>query len=502
MNDVIQIEVSNAALACARNVLLAHPPSTVAHAIARASIPLPGLSDEQGARLTVSPRMLGSPAQFDVVLARVLPGYSQGDRNDLWGLLTQTPALLPAHEVLLQRALTPLSGLLSYPPEILFSAGELAQIHATPRPEASAPLTRAAVTGILKVTRLCNLRCTYCHDWREGAEANMPFNVRLHAIAWLIGGSRARNVNVLLHGGEPTLMGARELLRLLMLQAHWRAPGQHVSTRLQTNATRLSPEFVRILSHFDISVSVSLDGPPEVHDQTRNDVRGKPSSERVLSSIHHLRGLGLFAGVLVVVTPTLIAAGAERLIEFLRDEGITTVGLLAMRPAAGPAPSQEDYLPTSDYCRFLLAAHRARIRLAPSMKLREVDAPLSALAGGCAGTCELQGSCVGSYFGIEPNGNVMHCDKYVGDQEYVLGTVFEGFEAVAHGGKAQSLASRAFKQKQLKKNCPWSAQCKGWCPHEDYVSRAMGAPDTNCCGLADLFAGLAAMSGRTELSHG
>src|ERR1044072_6234239 len=33
------------------------------------------------------------------------------------------------------------------------------------------------IVVIMKATRLCNLRCTYCHAWKEGPDQVMPFEV-------------------------------------------------------------------------------------------------------------------------------------------------------------------------------------------------------------------------------------------------------------------------------------------------------------------------------------
>ena len=41
---------------------------------------------------------------------------------------------------------------------------------------------RAHTVIILKATRLCNLRCTYCNSWREGPGNVMPLEVLAKAI--------------------------------------------------------------------------------------------------------------------------------------------------------------------------------------------------------------------------------------------------------------------------------------------------------------------------------
>ena len=502
MSAVPVRHVCAAALKRARDRLLDSGSFTLAQTIAQATQPLPGLSDDQGVWLRGSPMITDNRAQFDERLTHALPGVERIECDVLWERVNGEPDLLYAQEVLLRRALAPLAALADYPREQLFNAQEIQQwdlVNLNSEDSGSQPIK--AITGIVKITRLCNLRCTYCHDWREGHDARMPFAVQLRTMQWLITGSGATQINVLLHGGEPSLIGSRGLLRLLMIQALCSAPGQSVRTRLQTNAARLHPDFLKLLVHFDISVSVSLDGPPEVHDKMRPDTLGRPSSRRVLDSIRQLNALGLLAGIVVVVSPLLIAAGSRRLLDFLCEEGISNVALLAMRPSAGTVPNEADSLSVRAYCDFLLEVHRLRNRISPWLKVREIDAVLAALHGGQAGTCELQGSCVGSYFGIEPDGRVMHCDKYVGDDAYVLGTVFDTFSEVAYSPRARALKDNAAQQKQAKAACRWWSACKGWCPHEDYVARALGMPNTACCGLSSLFDGLARDRHPKEVQH-
>lgn len=58
------------------------------------------------------------------------------------------------------------------------------QIAAEPPPAAAGP--RATVTAIMKATRLCNLRCTYCHSWRDGPNQVMSFPMLARTIRDLL----------------------------------------------------------------------------------------------------------------------------------------------------------------------------------------------------------------------------------------------------------------------------------------------------------------------------
>jgi len=476
----------------ARRLLRQGEAPAIAAGIAAASQPLAHLTDDEGA-FAAQPVFTLNFERFASRLHCAFPGLDHGIAASLWNLISRSSRLQLAYEVIFARALDPLIGLMTYPSDTVFSKTEREDIQTLLTGEQPAPVSGArpsAITGILKITRLCNLRCSYCHDWRTGKDATMPFSLRAKALHWLITKSAADVVHVILHGGEPTLIGPRGLIGLLALQALLMREGQQVHTRLQTNATRMSTEVIELLARFDIGVSVSLDGPPEVHDKTRQDARGRSSSDRVRGTIKALRNAGVLNGVLVVVTPALIASGPRRLVEFLAEEEITAVGLLPMRPAAGAMSDEDAALPVQEFCDFLVAVHRQRLAISPRMHVREIDAAIAAMHGRPAGTCELQGHCVGSYFGIEPDGAIMHCDKYVGDPRYVLGSVDDDFADVAKGVKATALTLGAVVQKHEKRECRWWSACRGWCPHESYLATSLGRPASSCCGLAQLFRGL------------
>ncbi|TKA94457.1 radical SAM protein [Cereibacter changlensis] len=277
--------------------------------LAAASRPLAHLHDRRGAQVE-GLRLLGSPDAFAAATRRALPGVDRTSVEALWSVIAASPELAAGFEVVLLRALDPLAGLLTYDDGVLFRAAEREAIASLEPPPAETPPLRGAVTGIVKITRICNLRCTYCHDWRTGPDATMDFTTLAAAMRWLIQGSNARRVNVVLHGGEPSLIGPRGLVTLLGLQARFRREGQEVVTRMQTNGARLAPALLDVLVRFDVVTSVSMDGPPEVHDLTRRTTRQAGSSDAVRRSVARLRAAGILNGVLIVVTPELIASGA------------------------------------------------------------------------------------------------------------------------------------------------------------------------------------------------
>jgi len=408
-----------------------------------------------------------------------------------------------AIDAMLRRAIDPFEALATWPLDAFFKEEEAKNIRLLARENSGvvpAALEWDAVEGmdyrgyvcaIMKVTRYCNLRCKYCNDWRSGRNHTMQPAVQARLFQRLLGNGDYGTIDVVWHGGEPTTLKQRGFLRILALQRYFLRPGQKLSNRLQTNATQIDHEWVEFLRRYQFSVGVSIDGPPRMHNRLRPDAAGRPTFERVRRGLRLIREAGLLAHVYIVVGESLVDWGAARLLHFLQEEGITWVGLLAMRPDNGLSDTDPTYLDRKRYVQFLLDLHHARKgRPTPWVTVRELDAALRVVQGKPPGHCELMGNCVGAFYSIDPDGSVGHCDKYVGDSSYTLGNVLEhDFNHIRRCAAVRRLIDENERStKRYSKSCPYFAFCQGWCPHENYIAeRHQSAGDRQCCGLDTLF---------------
>ena len=157
------------------------------------------------------------------------------------------------------------------------------------------------MTMIMKGTRLCNLRCAYCHDWESGADQTMSFEVLAHSIAAAMQDDTHNVVTFAWHGGETTLLPMDFYRRAMALQSRFRRSGHYVQNTFQTNATRLTPEWAEFFRLNDFRVGISLDGPSEVQDNYRPDAAGRPTFDRVLAGMRLLEQHQVSYGVNMVV---------------------------------------------------------------------------------------------------------------------------------------------------------------------------------------------------------
>jgi uncharacterized protein len=346
---------------------------------------------------------------------------------------------------------------------------------------------------IIKATRLCNLRCSYCHDWREGPDQVMSFQVLVSLISAALKDPAHQRVEFMWHGGETTLLPRSFYEKAIFLQSQFRRPGQVICNSIQTNGTRLTSDWIRFFRANQVSIGISLDGPPELNDRVRVWRSGRGSFEEVQKGIHRLRGEGVAFSVLMVVDEQALEIGPDRIFDFLVDSDVKSVAFLAAKPvnqpSALPKTHAVHYVDPIRMGAFLKRIyHRWVAQGEHSMQIREFESLRARIRGDAGGFCVLSGSCLGHYFLVEPDGTIAHCDLFDGDDRYTLGNITrDDFEAIRNGERLQSLKRDWLEERNQMASCPEFAVCQGWCPHERYLSKRHSCSHApSCCGLRDL----------------
>lgn len=137
----------------------------------------------------------------------------------------------------------------------------------------------------LHVAHDCNLRCNYCFAGTGafgGHRGLMDFETGRKAIDFVLEASAHRkHCEVDFFGGEPLLnfQVVKDLVQYGKEAAQ--AKGKTIKFTLTTNAVLMTQEIQDFLEQEDISVVLSIDGRPEVHDRMRPYANGKGSYAQV-----------------------------------------------------------------------------------------------------------------------------------------------------------------------------------------------------------------------------
>lgn len=358
----------------------------------------------------------------------------------------------------------------------------------------------------------CNLACSYCYYLEKGAAPTMSDRVLEDFIRQYIEMQTTDSVLFTWHGGEPMLAGLDFYRKAVRLQRRY-AGGRHIDNALQTNGTRLTPEWCDFLRDEGWLAGISIDGPQHLHDALRTYRNGAPSWERVMHGIHLLETHGVEWNAMATVNAVNVQHPKD-FYHFFRDLGCHYLQFTPVvertlpngrltPPCTTDGDNTDDNTPrlTAEsitpeaWGEFLCSVFDEWVRAdVGEMFVQLFDATLAGWMSMAPGVCTLAPTC-GHAAIIEADGSVYACDHFAFPQ-YRLGKLT----------KDQSLFSLLYDERQRRfglgksdalpsqcRQCQWLFACHGECPRLRFASTADGQPGLNylCTGYQRYFAHVA-----------
>lgn len=173
----------------------------------------------------------------------------------------------------------------------------------------------------LMVNHACNLRCTYCYTG-EKFRRPMPLAVVRKAIDRAIESLQVHGtLELAFFGGEPLVEA--ELIEHAIQYAVDRGSARdvHVIGNMTTNGTVVGPAAWRVITHPRMTVAISHDGLPSVHDRHRITVDSHGSSASVENTLRRLVKDQIDFHVVTVVRPDTVSHLADGL-SYLYNLGV------------------------------------------------------------------------------------------------------------------------------------------------------------------------------------
>ena len=166
---------------------------------------------------------------------------------------------------------------------------------------------------VIKVHSRCDLACDHCYiyehsdqTWR-GRPRELDAKTALQAARRIAEHAAAQGlpeVSIVLHGGEPLLLGPRRMRETLAALRETILPVTALDLRIHTNAVLLSESYLDLFAEYDVKVGVSLDGDRAANDRHRLYRDGRSSYDQVIASLARLRRPEyghLYAGLLCTI---------------------------------------------------------------------------------------------------------------------------------------------------------------------------------------------------------
>jgi uncharacterized protein len=166
-------------------------------------------------------------------------------------------------------------------------------------PEQATPLNLV----VLQATPFCNIDCRYCYLPDRTDTSRMSFETLRKAARFVRDLRTASGTyKIVWHAGEPCVLPASWYARAHEILSS-ELGEDRVTFHVQTNATLLSPEWIRLLRDDPrCEIGVSIDGPAEIHDAHRRTRSGKGTHARVMAGVGALRDAGIPFGCIAVIT--------------------------------------------------------------------------------------------------------------------------------------------------------------------------------------------------------
>lgn len=131
----------------------------------------------------------------------------------------------------------------------------------------------------LQVTQNCNFRCEYCvysgsYHNRVHNNKRMDWNTAKTALDFLYKHSKnASEMTVSFYGGEPLL--EIDLIKQCVDYTRVKFKGKMLRFNLTTNASLLTDDIIQYMQKENFLLTISLDGPQDVHDKNRTFADGR-----------------------------------------------------------------------------------------------------------------------------------------------------------------------------------------------------------------------------------
>lgn len=324
---------------------------------------------------------------------------------------------------------------------------------------------------VVKITQNCNLRCKYCYTQGGKRKKIISADTVLKFFDQIVV-DNASDICCIFHGGEPLLHP--ELINEIIDKLKARYYGPRIKYQIQTNATLITDEVIKLIKAHNISVGISADGYKEVNDCTRYYPDGSSSYEKVEKGIKKLHENDIPFGILVLISKYNVKHITE-ILDWCKLQGIERTGFNFFTPLG--YGREEDLAANVD---DLIENIKREIDWLINNNEKEMkstrkfiyEREIEAMAGRvldpekCGYMCKSIPCGAGKkHLALDVDGSINVCDCFYGMSDFVIGNINElSLNECLNNSIIEEFQSRSIDKLKGCEGCDIKAVCHGGCP--------------------------------------
>jgi uncharacterized protein len=370
----------------------------------------------------------------------------------------------------------------------MFSVRAIVSGQFAPDPIENPPADFPLQSLVLNLTNQCNLSCQYCYEFGEDKVATpegkpkfMDLETAKASVDFLLEQSVGRkSIHITFFGGE-TLMNF-PLLKSVVAYATERAAAadRNIDFSLTTNATLLTAAIIEFLSENRIGVTVSMDGPPDLHDKLRVFANGRGSYDVIAPRVRALIDGHRTRAITARVTLTAGVTDVVRIYRHLRDDlGFHEIGFAPVTTAPDRLYAINEKGMDGVLEQFHVLADEW-LEYALRGEMHGFSNVSDTIAELCQGVNKSHpcGAALG-LVGVGPSGDIAPCHRFVDSDTHSLGHISTGIDRE----KQSDFLTRGHIGAKYDCHSCWARPlCAGGCHHEAFVRYGdTGHPNLHYC---------------------
>lgn len=324
-------------------------------------------------------------------------------------------------------------------------------------------------TILIQTTTSCNYRCKYCstvpHHLNEQSASGVISEQIIRVLFDVLSSAATigySSIAIVWHGGEPLLAG-KDFFRFVFSLSDNLFQGQKIKVihQIQSNLGLLDQDWIDIIRSADVSISTSLDLPPEIHDTLRLSRKGIGTFQVTVDKIQKLIDFGISVRVVTVVSSSNVSM-ADALYDSIKKLGVS----FQFMPCHPGRTSQGlTYAPApADYFIFLRRLFDRWLQDSHPPNITNFDYLCKAILGVQIGLCTFTEDCTKDIIAIDDQGDLWPCCSCIGYNQFRLSNIFKKYGPdFILGIRPTAFAQRATQLPIKCQKCLCLSLCYGGC---------------------------------------